>query len=92
MITLPWLENSQYTFPDVETALTEPDGLLCASMHLNPELVIDAYQQGVFPWYSEEQPVLWWSPDCEKMRCFMLTSNHRENANAADPEAVDRTR
>lgn len=63
MINLPWLENSHYQFPDASTALTEPDGLLCASMHLRPEVVIDAYLQGIFPWYSDDQPVLWWSPD-----------------------------
>jgi leucyl/phenylalanyl-tRNA--protein transferase len=72
MIELPWLENSLYTFPDVETALSEPDGLLCASMHLNTDLVLNAYQRGIFPWYSEEQPVLWWSPN---PRCVLYPDN-----------------
>ena len=63
MSQIPWLEDTDYRFPEVSTALTEPDGLLAASEHLTPELVIDAYTKGIFPWYSDDQPVLWWSPD-----------------------------
>lgn len=63
MSQTPWLEENHFIFPDVGTALTDPDGLLAASEYLVPELVIDAYHQGIFPWYSEGQPVLWWSPD-----------------------------
>jgi len=63
MSPIPWLEDNNFLFPDADTALTEPDGLLAASEHLTPELVIYAYQQGIFPWYSDGQPVLWWSPD-----------------------------
>lgn len=63
MFQLPWLEDTDYKFPDASTALIEPDGLLVASTRLTPELVIDAYKKGIFPWYSDEQPVLWWSPD-----------------------------
>ena len=50
-------------FPDVELALTEPDGLLAVGGDLSIERLIAAYQQGIFPWYSEGQPILWWSPD-----------------------------
>ena len=50
-------------FPDVELALTEPDGLLAVGGDLSTERLLAAYQQGIFPWYSEGQPVLWWSPD-----------------------------
>jgi len=63
MLQLPWLEDNNFKFPAVSTALTEPDGLLAASERLTPELVVDAYKQAIFPWYSEGQPVLWWSPD-----------------------------
>ena len=63
MSQIPWLEDTNFKFPDVSTALSEPDGLLAASERLTPALVIDAYQQAIFPWYSEGQPVLWWSPD-----------------------------
>ncbi len=63
MSKIPWLEDNNFVFPNVSTALTEPDGLLAASERLTPELVIEAYKQGIFPWYSEGQPVLWWSPN-----------------------------
>lgn len=63
MSQIIWLEDNNFKFPDVSTAFTEPDGLLAASELLTPALVIDAYKQGIFPWYSDGQPVLWWSPD-----------------------------
>ncbi|MDT8282369.1 MAG: leucyl/phenylalanyl-tRNA--protein transferase [Gammaproteobacteria bacterium] len=68
MSQIPWLEDTQFKFPDVNTALDEPDGLLAVSEKLSPELVIQAYRQGIFPWYSDGQPVLWWSPD---PRCIL---------------------
>ena len=58
-----WLEENNFSFPDVEDALLDPNGLLAASLTLSPELVIDAYERGIFPWYSDDQPVLWWSPN-----------------------------
>lgn len=66
---LPWLEDSNFKFPDVSNAFTDPDGLLAASESLTAELVIDAYKRGIFPWYTEGQPVLWWSPD---PRCVLF--------------------
>jgi leucyl/phenylalanyl-tRNA--protein transferase len=62
---IPWLprERPDVPFPPVETALTEPNGLLAAGGDLSPERLILAYRQGIFPWYSEGQPILWWSPD-----------------------------
>ncbi len=68
MSQIIWLEDNNFKFPDVSTALTEPDGLLTASERLTPDLVIDAYKNGIFPWYSEGQPVLWWSPN---PRCIL---------------------
>jgi leucyl/phenylalanyl-tRNA---protein transferase len=50
-------------FPPVERALSEPDGLLAAGGALSPARLLAAYERGIFPWYSEGQPVLWWSPD-----------------------------
>jgi leucyl/phenylalanyl-tRNA---protein transferase len=50
-------------FPPVEQALTEPDGLLAAGGELSPQRLLAAYERGIFPWYSEGQPVLWWCPD-----------------------------
>ena len=50
-------------FPDVETALREPNGLLAVGGALSPKRLINAYRAGIFPWFNEGQPVLWWSPD-----------------------------
>ncbi|MDP9084933.1 MAG: leucyl/phenylalanyl-tRNA--protein transferase [Pseudomonadota bacterium] len=50
-------------FPPLEQALREPPGLLAAGGDLNPERLLAAYERGVFPWYSAQQPILWWSPD-----------------------------
>ena len=50
-------------FPDVSTALRHPDGLLAIGGNLEPDTLLNAYRRGIFPWYSEGQPVLWWSPD-----------------------------
>lgn len=49
--------------PPPELALSEPDGLLAAGGSLAPAVLMEAYQQGIFPWFSEGQPLLWWSPD-----------------------------
>ncbi|MDH4106638.1 MAG: leucyl/phenylalanyl-tRNA--protein transferase [Gammaproteobacteria bacterium] len=62
---IPWLKpgDPPTTFPPVTQALTEPDGLLCAGGDLQPARILAAYRRGIFPWYSEGQPILWWSPD-----------------------------
>ena len=51
------------SFPDIETAFDVPDGLLAAGGDLSPDRLIYAYRNGIFPWYDEGQPILWWSPD-----------------------------
>lgn len=48
-------------FPAPEMA--EPDGLLAVGGNLSPERLLNAYATGIFPWYGEEQPILWWSPN-----------------------------
>ena len=50
-------------FPDIESALIEPNGLLAIGGDLRPERLLCAYRRGIFPWYSDGQPILWWSPD-----------------------------
>lgn len=60
---LPWLPTSPVYFPPVQEALNEPDGLLAAGGDLHPERLLLAYRSGIFPWYSDDQPLLWWSPD-----------------------------
>lgn len=62
---LRWLDPSdaEAPFPDVAYALKEPDGLLAIGGDLSPSRLLRAYRQGIFPWYSSDQPILWWSPD-----------------------------
>lgn len=63
MIRLPFLDAARPDgFPPLERALNEPDGLLAAGGDLAPERLLAAYRRGIFPWYSDEQPILWWSP------------------------------
>ena len=50
-------------FPDPELALDSPNGLLAVGGDLRPQRLLGAYRRGIFPWYSEGQPILWWSPD-----------------------------
>ncbi len=50
-------------FPPLEQALAEPNGLLAYGGDLSPLRLVDAYRHGIFPWYSDGQPLLWWSPD-----------------------------
>lgn len=50
------------TFPDPEFALNDPDGLLAVSLELTQTRLINAYANGIFPWFNEDDPVLWWSP------------------------------
>ena len=59
---IPWLAPGQ-PFPPVSAALVTPNGLLAASAELSAERLLMAYPQGIFPWYSEDEPVLWWSPN-----------------------------
>ncbi len=65
MSGIAWLQKTDppTTLPPTSRALTEPNGLLAVGGALSPEWLIHAYRRGVFPWYSAEQPILWWSPD-----------------------------
>ncbi len=59
---LTWIEPHQ-PLPPPERALTDPPGLVAAGRDLSAKRLLEAYRQGIFPWYSQGQPVLWWSPD-----------------------------
>lgn len=59
---IPWLEGDA-PFPPLENALTHPNGLLAAGADLSPQRLLAAYRRGIFPWYSDGEPILWWSPD-----------------------------
>lgn len=65
MTELVWLDplDPEQPFPPIETALDEPNGLLAAGGGLEPARLLNAYRNGIFPWYEEGQPILWWSPD-----------------------------
>ena len=61
------------SFPDVQSALIEPDGLLAAGGDLSSERLLAAYSRGIFPWYDDGQPILWWSPD---PRCVLQPADY----------------
>lgn len=61
-IYLPPLSDDLHLFPNVEQALTDPDGLLAMGGDLNPQRIFNAYRNGIFPWFSAGEPILWWSP------------------------------
>ena len=66
MIKIPQsfvLTDVDTPFPQVELALTDPNGLIGVGGELTTKRLIDAYQQGIFPWYSEGEPVIWYSPN-----------------------------
>ncbi|MCP3673540.1 MAG: leucyl/phenylalanyl-tRNA--protein transferase [Gammaproteobacteria bacterium] len=60
---LPFLLDDEIIFPDTEFALEEPNGLLAVGGNLSKERLMLAYQNGIFPWYSDRDPILWWSPN-----------------------------
>lgn len=66
MVTeLRWLSpaGAPDAFPPPDEALKEPNGLLAVGGDLSPERLLCAYPKGIFPWYEDDQPILWWSPD-----------------------------
>ncbi|MGW8274471.1 leucyl/phenylalanyl-tRNA--protein transferase [Xanthomonas axonopodis] len=62
---LPFLLDADPTapFPPAAQALRDPDGLLAIGGDLAPQRLLNAYAHGIFPWFSQDQPILWWSPD-----------------------------
>ena len=66
MIEIPqsfWLDQHDTPFPDVGLALKNPNGLIGIGGDLSTKRLLKAYSQGIFPWYSDEEPILWYSPD-----------------------------
>ncbi|EIL93175.1 leucyl/phenylalanyl-tRNA--protein transferase [Rhodanobacter fulvus Jip2] len=77
MIRLPLLDpDAPASFPDPRQALTEPNGLLAFGGDLSPTRLLAAYGKGIFPWFSDGEPILWWSPD---PRCVLHTQDLRMN-------------
>ena len=87
-------------FPPVTQALDDPNGLLAMGGDLHPERLTRAYAQGIFPWFSDGQPILWWSPDprmvlppgelhvSRSLRRFLRQCGWRVSINAAFAEVV----
>jgi len=72
-MTLPWLARDPASpFPPVASAKRSPNGLLAVGGDLAPERLLNAYRNGIFPWYSEGTPILWWTPD---PRCVFRTES-----------------
>lgn len=65
---LTLLDPELVVFPDTANALEDPDGLLAVGGDLTPEWLLAAYRRGIFPWFSDDQPILWWSPSA---RCVV---------------------
>jgi leucyl/phenylalanyl-tRNA---protein transferase len=58
-------------FPPTHMALRDPNGLLCVGGDLSPQRLVRAYQRGIFPWFNEDDPILWWTP---QPRCVFITA------------------
>ncbi|GIU49666.1 leucyl/phenylalanyl-tRNA--protein transferase [Shewanella algidipiscicola] len=63
MNSLSYLNHELVKFPSPELALTDPNGLLAIGGDLQPQRLLNAYYEGIFPWFNENDPILWWSPD-----------------------------
>ncbi len=75
-VRLPWLEPAD-PFPPADLALTNPAGLLAAGADLSLARLRAAYTQGIFPWYSAGDPILWWSPDPRMvLKCDAFHPSH----------------
>ncbi len=76
---LPYLdpEHPNATFPPVERALQYPNGLLAFGGDLSLPRLLSAYRQGIFPWYSHGEPILWWSPDPRAVLIPKMVKRHR---------------
>lgn len=66
-----WVQDNMLatSFPPLEKALRDPDGLLAIGGTLSKSRLLDAYSKGIFPWFNHGQPVMWWSPD---PRCVLF--------------------
>lgn len=66
---LTLLDENRIEFPPTRRALRDPNGLLAIGGELTPAWLLAAYRRGIFPWYSDDQPILWWSPS---PRCVVI--------------------
>ena len=101
MPSIPWLDERSLQFPDIDNALDDPNGLLAVGGDLSPERLLTAYQHGIFPWYEDPQPLLWWSPQPravlfpEKLHCSrslrkqMRKASYRVSADSCFARVLD---
>ena len=61
-MSLTLLDPESPVFPNPNQAATDPDGLLAVGGNLQPDTLLSAYNQGIFPWYNQNDPIMWWSP------------------------------
>jgi leucyl/phenylalanyl-tRNA--protein transferase len=98
---IDWLQEELLPhFPETASAQQEPNGLLAAGGLLSPAWLVAAYRRGIFPWYDEESPILWWSPAPRmvlqaedlhlgrSVRKLMRTSSYRVTCNLAFSEVI----
>lgn len=85
MKTITWLapDDGIEWFPPIDRALDDPPGLLAAGGDLSPGRLVAAYRRGIFPWYSQGQPVLWWCPD---PRAVLFPAEFRRTRSLAQSE------
>jgi leucyl/phenylalanyl-tRNA--protein transferase len=100
MLTLTKLDK-QLIFPPADIALVEPDGLLAFGGDLSAQRLLLAYSSGIFPWFSEDEPIMWWSPDprgilplddfkCSKsLKKFARNCDHRITINNDFDHVID---
>ena len=98
---IDWLPEQQPPqFPDTSSAQTDPNGLLAAGGLLTPAWLTAAYRKGIFPWFDDESPILWWSPSprmvlkasdlhiSRSLRKLMKIPPYRISCNLAFPEII----
>jgi leucyl/phenylalanyl-tRNA--protein transferase len=100
-IYLTELTNDKTYFPNLNTALQDPDGLLAIGGDLTPERIVNAYRNGIFPWFSNDAPILWWSPSkraviqpaqchiSKSMKKLIRKNNFTVTINNAFPEVIN---
>lgn len=98
--TLYFLNESSLAFPDLSFALSEPNGLLALGGDLTPERLVEAYANGIFPWYSDDEPIMWWSPNPraiiptdeiyinKTLRKFLKKSSYKVTVNKAFNDVI----
>jgi len=97
---LSWIDGDNPVFPHPSKALAEPDGLLAVGGNLDASTLLTAYKKGIFPWYEETQPILWWSPAHravlkpgqehigKTLRKFLRTCDFRLSTNSAFDDVI----